>query len=132
VADTPVLDTDVLVDHLRDAGPGKELVDRLAGASGFRITAVSAFELVLGRSYLRNPEPVDTVLAVPCLVLTRDAAVRAGGLLRELRARGAAIDIRDAMQAGICIEAGARLVTRNHAHFDRVRGLAVSDPSVLP
>jgi predicted nucleic acid-binding protein len=132
VANIPVLDTDVLVDHLRDAGPGKELVDRLAGASGFRITAVSAFELVLGRSYRRDPRPVDALLAVPCLMLTREAAVRGGGLLRELLAGGAAIDIRDAMQAGICIEAGARLVTRNLAHFDRVRGLTVSDPSLVP
>jgi predicted nucleic acid-binding protein len=54
VATAPVLDSDVLIDHLRDAGPGKELVDALGATSGFRITAVTAFELALGHSYARN------------------------------------------------------------------------------
>ncbi len=49
VATAPVLDSDVLIDHLRDAGPGRELVDQLASTSGYRITAVTAFELALGR-----------------------------------------------------------------------------------
>ena len=124
----PVLDSDVLIDHLRDAGPGRELVDNLAATSAFRITAVTAFELALGRAYARNPAPANALLAAPCLMLTREAAVRAGALLRELRAIGAGIDVRDAMQAGICLEAGAPLVTRNVRHFARVPGLQVSEP----
>ena len=124
----PVLDSDVLIDHLRDAGPGRELVDELAATSAFRITAVTAFELALGRAYASNPAPANALLAAPCLMLTREAAVRAGALLRELHAIGAGIDVRDAMQAGICLEAGAPLVTRNVRHFARVPGLQVSEP----
>ncbi len=128
VATVPVLDSDVLIDHLRDAGPGRELVSELASRSAFRITAVTAFELALGREYARNPAPADALLAAPCLMLTREAAIRAGGLLRELRAEGTAIDVRDAMQAGICLEAGLPLVTRNVRHFARVPGLEVDEP----
>jgi predicted nucleic acid-binding protein len=51
-----------------------------------------------------------------------------GGLLCELRAAGAGIDIRDAMQAGICLHAGVPLVTRNIRHFATVPGLEVTEP----
>jgi predicted nucleic acid-binding protein len=126
---TPVLDSDVLIDHLRDAGPGRELVDELSAGSGFWITAVTVFELALGSSYTRDPAPANALLAAPCLMLTREAALRAGALLRELRASGSAIDVRDAMQAGICLQADAPLVTRNVRHFARVPGLQVTEPT---
>jgi predicted nucleic acid-binding protein len=82
----------------------------------------------LGRDYAHDPAPADALMAAPCLMLTREAAVRAGGLLRELRAAGAGIDVRDAMQAGICLDAGAPLITRNIRHFARVPGLQVTEP----
>ncbi|HEV3071367.1 MAG TPA: type II toxin-antitoxin system VapC family toxin [Solirubrobacteraceae bacterium] len=128
----PVLDSDVLIDHLRDAGPGRELVDELSATSGFRITTVTVFELALGRSYAREPAPADALMAAPCLQLTREAALRGGALLRELRAINAGIEIRDAMQAGICLEVGLPLVTRNVRHFARVPGLRVVEPGRDP
>jgi tRNA(fMet)-specific endonuclease VapC len=128
VAIAPVLDSDILIDHLRDAGPGRALVDELARASGFRITAVTAFELALGKDYEQDPANANALLAAPCLPLTREAAVRGGDVLRRLRAVGTGIDVRDAMQAGICLEAGAPLITRNLRHFTRVPGLRVTEP----
>jgi len=128
VATLPVLDSDVLIDYLRGAGPGSDLVGELSVGLSFRVTAVTAFELALGRGYARDPTPVDALLAAPCLGLTREAAIRAGALLRKLRADGVGIDIRDAMQAGICLEAGAPLVTRNLRHFARVPGLHATEP----
>ncbi len=129
---TPVLDSDILIDHLRDAGPGRELVDELSATSGYLITAVTAFELALGRDYAHDPAPTAALMAAPCLSLTQGAALRGGALLCELRAAGKGIDIRDAMQAGICLEAGAPLVTRNVRHFERVPGLEVSEPASWP
>jgi tRNA(fMet)-specific endonuclease VapC len=128
VAIAPVLDSDVLIDHLRDAGPGRRLVEELSATTGFLITAVTAFELALGSSYARDPAPADALLAGPCLALTREAALCAGSILRELRVAGKGIEIRDAMQAGICLEAGTPLVTRNLRHFARIPGLQVTEP----
>ncbi len=124
----PVLDSDILIDHLRDRGAGRELVDELNAESGYRITAITAFELALGRGYAHDPSSAESLLAAPCLTLTRRAAVRGGVLLRDLRAKGLGIETRDAMQAGICLEAGAQLVTRNVRHFERIPGLDLSDP----
>ena len=128
----PVLDSDVLIDYLRGAGPGRDLVRRLIGDSGYRVTAITAFELALGRSYAENPRPVHALLAAPSLALTRKAGLRAGALLGELRRGGVTIDVRDAMQAGICLEVDAALVTRNTSHFARVPGLRVCQPSEVP
>jgi tRNA(fMet)-specific endonuclease VapC len=124
----PILDSDVLIDYLRDAGPGRDLMRRIGIVGGYRVTAITAFELALGRDYARNPAPADGLLATACLTLSRAAAIRAGSLLRELRAAGSAIDVRDAMQAGICLEADAILITRNLRHFTRVPDLQVSAP----
>ncbi|HEY7457012.1 MAG TPA: PIN domain-containing protein [Solirubrobacterales bacterium] len=131
MAGGPVVDSDVLIDYLRGAGPGRDLLRSLARGAGYRVTAVTAFELALGRSYRDRPRPVHTVLSAPLLTLTRKAGLRGGALLGELRDRGEAIDIRDAMQAGICLEAGATLVTRNVSHFERVPGLDLADPADL-
>jgi tRNA(fMet)-specific endonuclease VapC len=128
VAISPVLDSDVLIDYLRGSGPGLELVRRLGASLAFRLTAVTAFELALGRSYVRDPAPVDALLAAPCLMLTRGAALHAGAVFRELRSAGAQIEVRDAMQAGICLEAQVPLVTGNVRHFARVPGLQVTEP----
>lgn len=131
MVDRPVLDSDVLVDYLRGAGPGHELVRALLRASGYRVSAVTAFELALGRSYRKDPRTVHALLAAPLLTLTRTAGLRGGSLLQELRLKGEAIDVRDAMQAGICLEAGVPLVTRNTAHFNRIEGLHLLHPTEL-
>jgi tRNA(fMet)-specific endonuclease VapC len=132
MADRPVLDSDVLIDYLRGSGPGAELMDSLRESVGFLVTAVSAFELSAGRSYERDPAPVDALLRAPVLRLTGPAGVRAGRLFRELRSAGRGIEIRDAMQAGICLEAELPLVTRNVRHFERVEDLLLVHPDDWP
>lgn len=124
---TPVLDTDVLIDYLRGSGPGVDLVARL-GRRGYAITAITTFELALGTSHRRDPSPVLTLLDAPTLSLTPRAGLRSGEALSRLRLQGEGIDIRDALQAGICIDAERPLITRNLGHFARVPGLTVLSP----
>ena len=123
----PVLDTDILIDYLRGKGPGADLLKKL-GRRGYVLTAISAFELALGASHHRDPAPVRALLSAPALALTPRAGLRGGEILASLRQRGTGIDIRDALQAGICLDAGRPLVTRNSRHFDRVPGLASVAP----
>lgn len=123
----PVLDTDVLIDYLRGSGPGVDLVARL-GRRGYLITAITTFELALGTAHRRDPAPVLTLLDAPTLALTPRAGLRGGEALSRLRQRGEGIDIRDALQAGICVDAKRPLITRNLRHFARVPSLTVVSP----
>ncbi len=123
----PVVDTDILIDYLRGRGPGAHLLERL-GRRGYLITAVSTFELALGASHSADPAPVMELLHAPSLPLTPSAGVRGGETLAGLRQNGEGIDIRDALQAGICLDANRLLITRNRRHFDRVPGLSVVSP----
>ena len=124
---SPVLDTDVLIDYLRGHGPGVDLVARL-GRRGYLITAITTFELALGTTHRHDPAPVLALLEAPSLALTPRGGLRGGEALSRLRQNGEGIDIRDALQAGICLDADRPLVTRNLRHFDRVPGLRVVAP----
>lgn len=128
---TPVLDTDVLIDYLRGSGPGADLVARL-GRRGYSVTAITTFELALGTAHRRDPEPVLTLLDAPMLALTPRAGLRGGEALSLLRQQGKGIDIRDALQAGICVDAERPLITRNLRHFARVPGLRIVSPGDWP
>jgi len=123
----PVVDTDILIDYLRGRGPGAELLERL-GRHGYLITAVSTFELALGTSHSADARPVMALLDAPSLALTPRAGMRGGEILASLRRDGMGIDIRDALQAGVCVDANRLLVTRNLRHFNRVPGLTALAP----
>jgi len=127
MAERPVVDTDVLVDYLRGRGPGAELLVRL-GRGGYQVTAVSAFELALGAAHRLDPRPVQALLDAPTLALTPRGGLLGGEALARLRGDGRGIDVRDALQAGVCLDADLPLVTRNVRHFERVPGLRVVRP----
>jgi tRNA(fMet)-specific endonuclease VapC len=119
-----VADTDVLIDYLR----GSPQADRVAVdlVRGLATTVVSRFELLAGARSERQQRAVETLLAaLTTLDLDSAAAGRAAAIRRDLAARGAEIGMADCLIAGICLERGAILLTRNRKHFDRVEGLAL-------
>ncbi len=128
VAESPVVDTDVLVDYLRGKGPGAELLARL-GRGGYRVTAVSAFELALGAAHRLDPRPVQALLDAPTLALTPRGGLLGGETLARLRGEGRGIDVRVALQAGLCLDAELPLLTRNIRYFERIPGLRVLRPA---
>ena len=97
-----VLRSDVLIDYLWGFAPGS-----LARKATRGLTRLhhrdrgSASELTLGRSVATRTEPVLALLE----------------------------EVRDAMQAGICLEAKLPSATRNRSHFERVPDLEVVAPA---
>jgi tRNA(fMet)-specific endonuclease VapC len=128
VAEQPVVDTDVLIDYLRGRGPGADLLARL-GRGGYRVTAVSAFELALGAAHRLDPRPVQALLDAPTLALTPRGGLLGGEASARLRRDGRGIDVRDALQAGVCLDAGLPLITRNVRHFQRLPELRAIRPA---
>ena len=120
-----VVDTDLVIDFLRDRGPGAALVEDLGRASRLRITAVTAFELASGDRFPGQEHAIQVLLARGAVPLDRDAALRAGEVFRALRAAGQGIGVPDTLQAGCCLQRGFALATRNRRHFERVPGLVL-------
>jgi tRNA(fMet)-specific endonuclease VapC len=59
------------------------------------------------------------------LPLDEPAGRRAARVRRDLEARGQPIGMADYLIAGICLERGASLLTRNRRYFGRVPGLTL-------
>jgi predicted nucleic acid-binding protein len=105
-----LVDTDVLVDHLRGARPLKP------GAHRLHYSVISRAELYAGTS---ASGLVDLLLAPYREVgVDRSVAERAGRVRRESGVR-----LPDALIAATALEHGLGLVTRNRRAFEPVRGL---------
>lgn len=122
------LDTDFLIAILRGESDAKEVVSRLDRESGNATTTINAFELFYGanRSQRRseNVQKVRTILGrVDVVPLSSQSAERACEILASLATSGELIDYRDALIAGIALESGLTLVTRNKKHFSRIARL---------
>jgi len=120
-----VADTDLVIDFLRDHDPGAGWMQDRLERGLVRITAITAFELRLGADFFQRQRAINRLLA-RALPLDAPAAVRAGALFSKLRAEGRAIDLRDALIAGVCLRFDLPLATRNVRHFERVEQLRVS------
>jgi tRNA(fMet)-specific endonuclease VapC len=122
-----IADTDVLVDFLRDRGP---MADRIAielTTNSFVTTVITEFELRSGIRSRREEAAVDALLdALDVFSLDSPAARRAGQVRRTLESEGQSIGMADSLIAGICLDRGGMLLTRNVKHFSRVEGLILS------
>ncbi len=116
--DEVLLDTDVLVDHLRGAR-------RLRRSDqSFAYSVITRTELFAGRA--TDEDRVRELLApMREIVVDRAIAERAGALRRTLN-----IITPDALIAATALESGVPLVTRNRRDYEAVLGLTILAPDV--
>lgn len=112
-----LLDSDVLVDHLR----GRHRI--VAGSDDLHVSAITRAELFSGhgaeeRRVRRLLEPM-TNLPVDTAIAERAGRLR----------RGANRRLPDALIAATALEHRLTLVTRNVRDFERIRGLKIRPPS---
>jgi len=119
------LDTDLLVAILRGENDARPIVTELDASGRSATTSINAFELFYGANHSQrkseNVGKVRTLLRkLEVLPLSLEASETAGEILAGLASYGEGIDYRDAMIAGIVLESGFSLVTRNKKHFARI------------
>ncbi len=125
-----IADTDVLIDFLSGQGELAGLVAAELERGTLQTTVVTRFELLAGARTPRQLETLQQLLgAVPALSLDSAAADQAAGVRRALEAQGQPIGMGDSLIAGIVLQHGGSLLTRNRRHFERVEGLRVSGPA---
>lgn len=122
-----VADSDVLIDFLRGGGAA-DVVETLIGRGRLATTAISVFELEAGVRDQKQERLVANLLsALEILSVDSSSARRAGQLHRALARKGATIPQADCLIAGICLEIGGALLTRNRRHFQNFKGLQFYD-----
>lgn len=111
-----LVDTDVLVDHLR----GHARFDPARNRAFYSV--VTRAELFAGRNV--DEEAVRTLLAPMVEVLLDREIAEAAGRIR----RDAGVALPDAIVAATGLARAVPVVTRNRRHFEGVRGLRVRAP----
>lgn len=116
-----VLDTAILIDHLRGAPEAVEYLDSLEQRPG--CSEVTRIEVVTG---LRSAEraPAERLFAlIDWVPVDEGIAKRAGELGRRFRASHAGIDVADLAVAATAENLGIDLATTNVKHFPMFPGL---------
>lgn len=125
-----LLDTDTLLFSIRG---NKTVLGKWAKlrADQWAISAVSGYEIQRGIE--ANPSTSSSKRAALLLdqvefePVTREAAILAARVHQGLKAKGITIGVADELLAGQALALGAKLVTNNTKHFDRIPGLKLEN-----
>ena len=119
-----LVDTDVLIWHLRGYQQAAQRLDRLFGLT---LSAISYLELIQGMRNKTELAAVQKMLALrkaDVLPLTPAITQRAVSLM-EILALSHGLQIADALIAATAIEHNLTLLTGNIKHFRSVEGLQI-------
>jgi predicted nucleic acid-binding protein len=118
-----VVDSDVLIAHLRDVETARDWLRRQRSAGPLAIIAVSVIE-VTGRMRSGERREVWQVLgSFRVEPVTGPAAGRAGEFMRQYRRSHSGIGIADYLIAGTADVRGLQLATLNVRHFPMFDGV---------
>jgi predicted nucleic acid-binding protein len=119
-----VLDTDILIDFLRNKKEAIDLIETLRNEN-LATTSINAFELFWGAHKAKSQlKPVEKLLnSVILLNTTRKSMREAGSIAADLDHRGIQVNVGDLLIAAICKVNNYAIVTNNKKHFERIEGL---------
>jgi tRNA(fMet)-specific endonuclease VapC len=132
-----VLDTTIIVRHLRGSKEETHLIEKLHEVSNLATTIVNAFEIYYGAH--KSKESARNVTAVKgflegldeVLGLDENCANLAGKIMADLESKGIGLDPRDVLIGAIASINGYPIITLNSKQFERISDLEVIDPKEL-
>jgi tRNA(fMet)-specific endonuclease VapC len=131
-----VLDTTIIVKHLRGRKDETRLVGKLQEISTVATTIVNSFEVYYGayksEDTAKNLASAKGFLStLEVLDLNDDSAEIAGKIMADLESKGIALDPRDVLIGSIASKNGYSVVTLNSKHFERIPELQVIEPKEI-
>lgn len=121
-----LLDTDVIIDHIR----GTKKLEHVVVSDAVAISVISYGELLYGAEKSAHPEKARQVVAsfldlvcVTVIPLDEPIMKEYARLKRMLETKGDRLDDFDLLIAATAISRGYGLVTRNKKHFKRIKDL---------
>jgi predicted nucleic acid-binding protein len=123
-----VVDSDILIDLLREKEDAVKKIKELEKNEDLATTDINVFELYFGayksKKKDKNLSSIRGLLKNLTLLHTSEEAMETGGrIYSDMKAKGKSIDIRDVLIAAITLQNGASLLTRNREHFERIKEL---------
>src|SRR4030043_1442146 len=113
-----LLDSDIIIWHLRGRKEITEMLKTLQGAGLPACSAISVLEVQLGVKTKDEEGTTNRFLeSLKVFDLNTEIAKIAAGLIREHRMKGVTMDIPDAVIASTCIMYDLILVTYNRKHY---------------
>ena len=126
------LDTNVLIDFLRNREPGASAVEKVVKEAACFVTAVTVYELLFGVARARKKIGEDALLGVmSVLPFDGDVARKAASLHASLVQANQDIGVKDVFIAATCLVHDIPVLTSNVRHFSRVPDLQVITPREL-
>jgi tRNA(fMet)-specific endonuclease VapC len=122
------VDTDIVIDYLRGKNENQDILPILIEKYKVYISPVSIYELYYGGYYSGKLKPVEDVLAmlIP-LDWNKEDSKKAAEVHVILSKAGETLNVKDILIAGPCLSRSIPIVTRNIAHFKKIKGLKVLD-----
>ncbi len=122
-----VIDTDILIDHLRGMEKAKEYLREIEqGKVRAAISVITEAELAAGQSMKDSSVQMKVKRLLNILEkveVTSEIAWKAGELRRDYKCR-----LMDALIAATAMKLNLKLVTRNVKHYEKVIGLEIELP----
>ncbi|MBV6402785.1 MAG: Ribonuclease VapC10 [Anaerolineales bacterium] len=112
-----LLDSGILMRHLRNYKGYPELTDRLAGEAIVFISVMTRFEIVRGMRIYERESTFNLLDSLDSIEMTNEIADMAGEIYYSGRARGVTFGEADAIIAATAMQHGLALVTTNAKHF---------------
>ena len=124
------LDSDLLIAILRGKKEAYSKATELDEEAKEATTSVNAFEIFFGanksaRKSENMKEALELLESLNVIPLDLASSRKAAEISAKLATEDEPIDYRDALIAGIAIENDLTLVTRNKAHFSRIKNLKI-------
>ena len=122
-----VIDTDILIDHLRGMEKAKEYLREIEeGKVRTAISVITEAELAAGQSMKDSSVQMKVKRLLNILEkveVTSKIAWRAGEIKRNYKSR-----LMDALIAATALEFNSKLVTRNVKHYEMIGDLEIEKP----
>ena len=112
-----LLDSGVLIRHLRDQRGYPELINRLMDEGDVDISAMTHLEIVGGMKKRERRDTFDLLDSLKTIPMTSEIADRAGEFIRSWRERGINLSAAEAVIAASALQNALTLVTTNARHF---------------
>ncbi|HET6568633.1 MAG TPA: type II toxin-antitoxin system VapC family toxin [Rhodothermales bacterium] len=123
MAEPLLVDTDVLIDYLRDSPEAAAFLE--AQSVPLLVSAVTVAELYAGVREGAERDRLDVFLDAFEVLVVERATAEQGGLFRRDYGKSHGTGLADALIAAQAVAQGATLVTLNRKHFPMLRAVWV-------